>query len=76
MKFDSAKHHRRSIRLKGFDYTQPGGYFVTVVTHQREGLFGEIVMEEMRLSKYGLVTQQQWEKLPKRFPNIELGRLL
>lgn len=73
MKFDPAKHHRRSIRLKGFDYTQPGGYFVTVVTYQREGLFGEIVMEEMRLSKYGLVTQQQWEKLPKRFPNIELG---
>ena len=73
MKFDPQKHHRRSIRLKEFDYTQPGGYFVTFVTYQRECLFGQIANGEMRLSKFGLVAQQQWEKLPKRFPNIELG---
>ncbi len=73
MKFDLQKHHRRSIRLRGYDYAQPGGYFVTIVTYQRDLLFGEIVDEEMALNKYGMVAKQQWEKLPKRFPNIELG---
>ena len=41
MKFDPKIHHRRSIRLKGYDYSQPGAYFVTIVTRQRECLFGE-----------------------------------
>ncbi|MFZ5909606.1 MAG: hypothetical protein ACOYYU_06290, partial [Chloroflexota bacterium] len=51
MKFDPQKHHRpfdaaqgrRSIRLKGYDYSQPGAYFVTIVVWQRECLLGEIV---------------------------------
>ena len=73
MKFDPQKHHRRSIRLKEYDYTQAGGYFITIVTFQREHLFGEIQNDEMQLSKFGLVAKQQWEKLPKRFSNIELG---
>ena len=50
MKFDSSKHHRRSIRLEQYDYTQPGGYFVTIVTFLRDCLFGKIVKEEMHLS--------------------------
>ncbi|HSB03103.1 MAG TPA: hypothetical protein VLE49_20805 [Anaerolineales bacterium] len=50
-KFDPAKHHRRSIRLKGYDYTSEGAYFVTIVTQGRECLFGEIVDGEMRLSR-------------------------
>ncbi|MBI5945544.1 MAG: transposase [Chloroflexi bacterium] len=73
MKFDPQKHHRRSIRLKEYDYTQAGGYFITIAAFQREHLFGEIKNDEMQLSKFGLVAKQQWEKLPKRFPNIELG---
>ena len=73
MEFDPQKHHRRSVRLKEYDYTQPGGYFITMVTYQREHLFGEIENEEMKLSKFGLAAKQQWEKLPKRFSNIELG---
>ena len=73
MKFDPQKHHRHSIRLKEYDYTQPGGYFITMVTYQREHLFGEIENEEMKLSKFGLAAKQQWEKLPKRFSNIEIG---
>jgi REP element-mobilizing transposase RayT len=72
-KFDPQRHHRRSIRLPNYDYAQPGAYFVTVVAWQRECLFGEVVGGEMRLNKFGLVAKQQWEKLPKRFPNIELG---
>lgn len=72
-KFDPQKHHRRSIRLQGYDYSQAGAYFVTIVTWHRECLFGEVVNGEMKLSKFGLVAKQQWDKLPKRFPNIELG---
>ena len=72
-KFDPQKHHRRSIRLPHYDYSQPGGYFVTIVTWHREGLFGEVVDGAMVLSKLGLVAKQQWEKMPNRFLNIQLG---
>lgn len=58
-KFDMNKHHRRSIRLPNYDYSQPGGYYVTIVTRHRECLFGEVVGKEMRLSKFGLVAKQQ-----------------
>ena len=50
-----------------------GAYYVTIVTWRREFLFGEVVNGKMMLSKFGLVAKQQWEKLPKRFPNIVLG---
>ncbi len=73
MKYDPQIRHRRSIRLKGYDYTQAGAYFITICSHHREHIFGEIVNEEMKLNKFGLVAKQQWEKLPKRFPNVELG---
>lgn len=72
MKFDPKKHHRRSIRLKGFDYTQAGAYYITIVTHQREHLFGEVVNGEMQLNKFGLVAKGQWEKLARRFKYVEL----
>ena len=49
-KFDYQKHHRRSIRLPGYDYSQEGAYYVTIVTYHRDCLFGEIVNEEMMLN--------------------------
>jgi len=67
------EHHRHSIRLKGYDYAQPGGYFITVVTSQRECLFGEIVNQEMHLNDYGRVVTECWRALPEHFPNVELG---
>ena len=65
--------HRRSVRLPGYDYAQPGTYFVTVVTYARGFLLGRIENGEIVLSKLGEVAQQQWEKLPMRFPRVELG---
>lgn len=50
MKYNPNIHHRRSIRLKGYDYSQPGAYFITICTHQRECLFGEIVNRQMQLN--------------------------
>ncbi len=67
------RHHRRSIRLKGFDYASEGAYYVTVVAWHREFLFGEIVNEEMRLNKVGKIVEWEWLELPKRFSYIELG---
>lgn len=53
MKFDPDRHHRRSIRLRGYDYSQVGAYFVTVCMHNRECLFGQIVDGEMLLNELG-----------------------
>ena len=50
-------HRRRSIRLKGYDYSQPGANFVTIVTQDRLCLFGDVVGEEMRLNEAGAMAQ-------------------
>src|SRR3989304_1467169 len=76
MKYDPDKHHRRSIRLKGYDYTQPGAYFVTVVTWQRECLFGEVVGGEMRLSATGSLVENEWRRLVVRFEQVVLDEFI
>ncbi len=73
VKFDPQKHHRRSIRLPGYDYARAGAYFVTLVTHQRQCLFGEVVEGEMVLNDLGRIVQWEWMRLPQRFQYIELG---
>lgn len=72
MKYDPKIHHRRSIRLKGYDYSQAGAYFITICTNDRKCLFGEIINGEMILNDYGKIANDEWEKLPQRFPNFEL----
>lgn len=72
-KFDAQKHHRRSIRLPNYDYTQIGAYYITIVTHNREMVFGEVIDGEMELSNLGQIAQREWERLSKRFKHIELG---
>ncbi len=72
MKYDPQRHHRRSIRLKGYDYTQPGGYYVTIVTQDRACLFGEVVDGKMVLNTFGRIIDYHWQKLPKHFKHIKL----
>ena len=72
-KFDLQKHHRRSIRLKGYDYASAGAYYVTIVAWQRECLFGEVVNKEMVLNEFGKIADECWRAIPKHFPNVELG---
>ena len=72
MAYDPEIHRRRSLRLKGYDYTHVGAYFVTIVTQSRLCLFGEIVGKEMRLNKAGKMMCGIWEALPQRFPTIEI----
>lgn len=67
------EHDRHSIRLKGYDYAQPGAYFVTMATYQRECLFGEIMNGEMQLNVCGHSAETCWRAIPEHFPNVELG---
>lgn len=66
-------HRRRSIRLKGYDYSQAGAYFITICTHNRASLFGEIVNGEMRLNELGQMVNFTWFDLVNHVKNIELG---
>jgi len=72
-KYNPQIHHRRSIRLKGYDYTRQGVYFVTICTHGREHLFGEIVDGKMVLNPFGGVVATYWQRLPHHFPRVQLG---
>ena len=72
MPYDPRKHHRRSIRLKGYDYSQAGAYFVTIVVKGRECVFGEIADGEMQLNELGRIVDSVWSELPDRYPETEL----
>ena len=72
MTYDPQRHHRRSIRLKGYDYTQPGAYFITICTQGRECLFGEIIDGEMHLNEAGQIVVQTWQDLPNHISNVQL----
>ena len=65
MPFDPNRHHRRSIRLKGYDYTQAGAYFITICAYGREPLFGDVVGEAVVLSAYGRIVEQCWRSLAR-----------
>ena len=72
MKYDPIIHHRRSIRLAGYDYTRAGAYYITIVTWQREEIFGEGVNGEMQLSSMGRIAEEYWRLIPKHFSHAEL----
>jgi hypothetical protein len=59
VKFDPQKH-RRSIRLKGYDYTQAGAYFVTVVTWHRDEILGRVINGAIQLSVLGQIVREEW----------------
>src|SRR3989304_1368989 len=68
MKYDPQLHHRRSIRLSGYDYSQPGAYFVTMCTYNRElSLEAEEVKE---------IVRSAWNSLPARFPHVMLDEFV
>ena len=72
--FDPDKHHRRSIRLPGYDYAQPGAYFVTICTQDRVSLFGAVSDGKMRLNRIGGLVAESWEWLAARHPRIALDQ--
>ena len=76
MKYDPQKHHRRSMRLNGYDYAQPGAYFITVVTQHRACLFGDIINGEARLNNAGRMVERWWFELKHKFPTIETDKFV
>ena len=70
MTYDPAQHRRRSIRLKGFDYAQPGAYFVTIVTQGRECLFGDVMDGQMCLNDAGRMVERWWRELGNKYPRV------
>mgnify|MGYP005831487957 CR=1 FL=1 len=71
MPYNPEKHHRRSIRLKGYDYTQAWAYFVTIGTQNRECLFGEIVNGQMVLNDAGRMIQTACDAIPEHHQGIK-----
>ncbi|NET41654.1 MAG: hypothetical protein F6K15_06855 [Okeania sp. SIO2B3] len=72
MSYDHNKHHRRSLRLRGYDYSQAGAYFLTICTYNRQTLFGEIIDGKMQLNQLGEVVAEEWERSAQIRQEIEL----
>jgi len=71
-KYNPHTHHRRSIRLKGYDYSQAGLYFITICCQDRIYRFGDVKNGEMVLNEFGEIAHNEWIKLTDRFDNFEL----
>ncbi len=67
------KHHRHSIRLQGYDYSQAGAYFVTIVTRDRACMFGHVVDGEMRMNELGKVVRDEWFRSGKIRSELQLN---
>ena len=65
-------HHRRSIRLKDYDYASAGAYFVTLCVQNRECLFGSITDVEIELCASGKMICETWKQLPENYPSVEI----
>ena len=63
---------RRSLRLQGYDYSQAGAYFITVCTHLRVALFGEVVENDVRLNQAGMIVKESWGNLIAHYRDIDL----
>jgi REP element-mobilizing transposase RayT len=73
MDIHSADRSRRSIRLKNYDYAQPGAYFITICTQGRECLFGEVENGQMELNDVGRMIDRWWQELREKFPSTSSG---
>jgi REP element-mobilizing transposase RayT len=69
-------HHRQSIRLRGFDYSSSGAYFVTLCSEERECLFGGVCDGEMVLNDAGKIIKRTWKTLEIKFPEIIQGEFV
>lgn len=76
MTYDPGQHHRRSIRLSNYDYTQPSCYFVTVCTQGRGDLFGEVVEGEMRPNDAGRMVRGIWDELSVFYPGVNVDEFV
>jgi putative transposase len=76
MTYNPEIHHRRSIRLEGYDYSQAGAYFVTVCVKDHACLFGDVEQGEMILNEYGHVVTKCWYDLTNHYAGITLDAFI
>ena len=76
MPYNPNHHDRRSIRLKGYDYTSSDAYFLTLCTHQRQCLFGHIVDGVMHLNDWGQIVERGWLAIPTHNPHVVLDEFV
>jgi len=76
MKYAPNIHHRKSIRLRGYDYSSAGMYFITPCVQNRICIFGEIQNGEIILNQFGQIEYDQWYLLPERFPNVDFDEFI
>ena len=74
MKFDPQIHHRRSIRLRGYDYSQSGWYFITLCTKNREHLFGEVINGKTILNELGKIAEREWQRTEEIRKNTKIDQ--
>ncbi len=74
MKYNPEIHHRKSIRLKGYDYSKEGLYFITICTQNRENLFGEIINGVMILNNAGLIVKKELLKTNEIRKNVKIDK--
>ena len=72
MKYNPIVHNRRSIRLKGYDYSQTGLYYITLCIKDRLCLLGKIENEKIVLNDAGVMVENEWLKVSQHFPNVKL----
>jgi REP element-mobilizing transposase RayT len=70
--YDPDIHHRRSIRLPGYDYSWAEAYFITLCTSHRECLFGEVDSQQIHLSQLGQIVDEEWHRSAHIRQEIEL----
>ena len=70
MSYNPDIHYRRSIRLKDYDYSKSGAYFVAICSRNRECIFGDVVDGEMRLNDFGQIVQKYWTWLPHQYKYV------
>lgn len=76
MPFNPDEHHRRSIRLRDYDYSQAGAYYITICVYNREYLFGDIIDRELRPNEYGKIAENKWIKTFQLRNNIEMDEFI
>jgi REP element-mobilizing transposase RayT len=72
----TSQRRRKQIRLREYDYSMPGAYFITICTKNRECLFGHIADGKMILNDAGRMVQTVWDEIPQYYPGIETDEFI
>jgi putative transposase len=68
--------NRKLPRKRGYDYSNPGGYFVTICTKFRDDIFDKVIEHKMVYTEYGDIANNVWQEIPKHYPYINLDEYI